>query len=165
MRNGNAPKTLSGIFIDIIKTDGVHGLYTGLSASLLRQVTYSTVRFSIYEDLKMRLDRSAGDPSFLHLITIAALSGFAGGVVGNIGDILNVRMQRDATLPVMKRRNYKHAFVGMVRMAREEGMRSWFRGVLPTSTRAAFMTASQLASYDETKRLVHKYMGSSWHTS
>ena len=35
--------------INIIKKQGVLALYNGLSASILRQLTYSTTRFGIYE--------------------------------------------------------------------------------------------------------------------
>lgn len=33
----------------IVKTQGVTALYSGLTASLLRQLTYSTTRFGFYE--------------------------------------------------------------------------------------------------------------------
>jgi len=86
------------------------------------------------------------------LIGMASASGFLGGVVGNPADILNVRMQNDAALPAAERRNYKHAIDGLIRMTREEGIASLFRGVWPNSTRALLMTASQLASYDVFKK-------------
>jgi dicarboxylate transporter 10 len=79
---------------------------------------------------------------------MASTSGFLGGIAGNPADILNVRMQNDASLPVEQRRNYKHAIDGLARMVKDEGVRSLFRGVWPNSIRAVLMTASQLASYD-----------------
>jgi len=154
-RTADAPKNMSGTFVNIVKSDGVLGLYNGLSASLLRQLTYSTARFGIYEDLKARSGTS--DPSFPLLIAMASTSGFIGGIAGNFADVLNVRMQHDPSLPAEQRRNYKHAADGMVRMAREEGFSSWFRGWLPNSSRAAVMTASQLASYDVFKRMLLDY--------
>ena len=33
----------------VVSNQGFFSLYSGLSASLLRQVTYSTTRFAIYE--------------------------------------------------------------------------------------------------------------------
>jgi dicarboxylate transporter 10 len=63
-------------------------------------------------------------------------------------------MQHDAALPVEQRRNYKHAIDGLLRMIREEGPLSLFRGVWPNSMRAVLMTASQLASYDVFKTLL-----------
>ena len=35
--------------VRVVKNEGLLGLYAGLSASLLRQATYSTTRFAIYE--------------------------------------------------------------------------------------------------------------------
>ena len=35
--------------VSIVRNQGVLALYNGLSASLLRQLTYSTTRFGIYE--------------------------------------------------------------------------------------------------------------------
>ncbi len=127
--------------------NGVRGLYNGLSASLLRQLTYSTTRFGIYEELKARASRGGrSQPSAPTLVALASLAGLVGGVAGNAADVINVRMQHDAALPVAERRNYRHAADGLLRMTRDEGFASWFRGVWPNSLRAAAMTASQLAS-------------------
>lgn len=186
MRTPEMPSSTVGTFRYIISNNGLLGLYAGLSASLLRQITYSTTRFGIYEELKTRLTKKneGKPPSFPVLVALSCTSGFIGGISGNAGkthkpcahrrplapqrcdpapmltrtaDICNVRMQHDAALPPEKRRNYKHALDGMLRMAREEGLMSWFRGVLPNSMRAAAMTASQLASYDTFKRMLIGY--------
>ena len=125
---------------------------TQLSASLLRQLTYSTTRFGIYSELKETFSTARSSPSLPSLIAMASTSGFLGGIAGNPADVLNVRMQHDAALPVEKRRNYKNAVDGLFRMTREEGWRSLWRGVWPNSMRAVLMTASQLASYDAFKR-------------
>jgi dicarboxylate transporter 10 len=66
-------------------------------------------------------------------------------------------MQHDAALPEGERRNYKNAVDGLIRMTREEGFKSLFRGVWPNSMRAVLMTTSQLASYDGFKRLMLQY--------
>jgi dicarboxylate transporter 10 len=158
------PKSMSGTFVHVVKHNGVRGLYSGLSASLLRQLTYSTARFGIYEELKSRFASKAIDPatkpkppSLPLLIAMASTSGFLGGIIGNAADVLNVRMQHDASLPLAQRRNYAHALDGLVRMVREEGIGSLFRGVWPNSGRAIAMTASQLASYDVFKRTLLRH--------
>lgn len=66
-------------------------------------------------------------------------------------------MQHDRSNPPNKRRNYKHAIDGLVRMTREEGVSSLFRGVWPNVLRASLMTASQLATYDQAKSLILNY--------
>jgi dicarboxylate transporter 10 len=143
-----------GTFGHVFRNDGFLGLYSGLSASLLRQLTYSTTRFGVYEELKADFTTSTQSPSFPALIAMASTSGFLGGIAGNPADVLNVRMQHDAALAPEDRRNYKNAIDGLIRMTREEGWRTLFRGVWPNSMRAVLMTASQLASYDGFKRVL-----------
>lgn len=46
--------------IQIIKTEGIFGLYSGLSASILRQITYSTMRFGVYDKLKNLISNNQG---------------------------------------------------------------------------------------------------------
>ena len=130
-----------------------------LSASLLRQLTYSTTRFGIYSELKEALTTARSSPSLPSLIAMASTSGFLGGIAGNPADVLNVRMQHDAALPPDQRRNYRNVVDGLYRMTREEGWRSLFRGVWPNSMRAVLMTASQLASYDTFKALLLDNVG------
>lgn len=157
-RAPDAPKTMMGTFSFIAKQQGIKGLYAGLSASLLRQATYSTVRFGVYEDLKIRfapeatVDNPNAKPSTLNLVLQSSLAGLLGGIAGNPGDVLNVRMQSDFAKPEAERRNYKHAIDGLIRMVREEGVTSLFRGVGANSARALLMTSSQLASYDVIKQ-------------
>ncbi|KAJ9300762.1 hypothetical protein DTO271G3_1926 [Paecilomyces variotii] len=161
-RKHGDPKGMLRTFVHVVKNNGVLGLYNGLSASLLRQITYSTTRFGVYEELKNRATTSSSSPpSTATLVGIACLSGFIGGLVGNPADVINVRMQSDAALPPEKRRNYKHAFHGLVQMVKSEGTGSMFRGLWPNSTRAVLMTASQLASYDSFKRLCIHQLGMS----
>lgn len=143
-----------GTFIHVCRNEGLLGLYSGLSASMLRQLTYSTVRFGIYEELKSGYTTPNSSPALPELIAMASISGFMGGVAGNPADVLNVRMQHDAMQPPQLRRNYTNAIDGLVRITREEGARTLFRGVWPNSIRAVLMTISQLASYDKFKLIL-----------
>jgi solute carrier family 25 (mitochondrial dicarboxylate transporter), member 10 len=117
-------------------------------------MTYSTVRFGVYEDLKSRfaIQPTPSNPkpkqSMSTLIATSSFAGLLGGIAGNAGDVLNVRMQSDASKPPEQQKRYKHALDGLIRMVREEGVSSLFRGVAANSSRAVLMNASQLASYD-----------------
>ncbi|KAI0203093.1 putative dicarboxylate carrier protein [Astrocystis sublimbata] len=157
LRSGDAPKNMSGTFMHIVRNSGPRGLYDGLTASLLRQMTYSTVRFGVYEDLKRRYTPDGEKPSFALLLGLSSFSGFLGGVSGNAADVVNVRMQQEAVLQASQKRQYRNGLDGMIKMARGEGLSSWFRGVWPNSTRAALMNASQLASYDTFKVMLMTY--------
>ncbi|GLA35823.1 mitochondrial dicarboxylate transporter [Aspergillus niger] len=160
-RGPGAPSTMVGTFVHVFKNDGFFGLYSGLSAAILRQLTYSTTRFGIYEELKNHFTSPDSPPGLFTLIGMASASGFIGGMAGNPADVLNVRMQSDAALPPAQRRNYRNAIHGLVTMTRTEGPASLFRGVWPNSTRAVLMTTSQLASYDTFKRLCLENLGMS----
>ncbi|CAH0563690.1 unnamed protein product [Brassicogethes aeneus] len=132
---------------NIIKKNGVLALYNGISASLLRQLTYSTTRFGIYEVCKQNMKSD----SFAAKVGIAAFAGLCGGIVGTPADMVNVRMQNDIKLPPEKRRNYKHALDGLIRVYKEEGFRRMFSGATTASSRAVLMTVGQLSFYDQIK--------------
>lgn len=144
--------TLVQMARNVIKTQGFFALYNGLSASLLRQLTYSTTRFAIYEVAKQRYNPD----SFVSKVALAAGAGACGGFVGTPGDLVNVRMQNDIKLPKEKRRNYKHALDGVIRVYQEEGIRRLFSGASTATSRAVFMTIGQLSFYDQIKILLLK---------
>ena len=64
-----------------VQHGGVKGLWTGLSASLLRQCTYGAARFGIYGWLKDRGSRVKGGHQ-VPLWVNGAVAGVAAGVVG-----------------------------------------------------------------------------------
>lgn len=65
--------------IRIIQSQGVTALYNGLTASLFRQMTYSTTRFGLYEVLKQSIDNDSRNLPFTQKVFLAAVSGAAGG--------------------------------------------------------------------------------------
>ncbi|KAJ2780263.1 Mitochondrial dicarboxylate transporter [Coemansia interrupta] len=136
----------------IVHEAGILGLYSGLSAALLRQGTYTMARFATYDLAKDQLTPSAGQPTYVTLSLAALLSGAAGGLIGNPAEILNVRMQNDRALPVHMRRNYSNALDGLLTMLRTEGWRSLSIGLGPSVLRATLASASQFVSYDVFKR-------------
>jgi len=143
-----------GQTITIVKTEGILGLYNGLSASLVRQLTYSTTRFAIYEVAKQQVSPNGEPITFQKRLAMAAVAGGCGGIVGTPGDMVNVRMQNDMKVPKEQRRNYKHAIDGMARVAREEGFAKLFSGVDWATGRAILMTVGQLCFYDQVKMML-----------
>jgi len=145
----------------IIRSEGFLALYNGLSASLVRQLTYSTTRFAIYEVAKQSVSPNGEPIPFTSRLGMAAIAGACGGFVGTPGDMTNVRMQNDMKLPPEQRRNYKHAIDGMARVYREEGLRNLFSGADWATGRAILMTIGQLCFYDQIKQtlLATNYFG------
>ncbi|MFH4975401.1 hypothetical protein AB6A40_002110 [Gnathostoma spinigerum] len=140
------------LVVKLYKSDGIRGFYNGISASLLRQLTYSTTRFGMYETIKKQFPGDSTTIPFYQKAFIAGFSGACGGVVGTPGDMVNVRMQNDMKLPADQRRNYKHAIDGLIRVVREEGVTKCFNGATMATGRAVLMTIGQLSFYDQIKQ-------------
>ncbi|XP_062164105.1 mitochondrial uncoupling protein 5 [Alnus glutinosa] len=139
----------------IVQTDGVAALFSGVSATVLRQTLYSTTRMGLYDVLKHKWT----DPDTTHIplakkIAAGLIAGAVGAAVGNPADVAMVRMQADGRLPAAQRRNYKSVVDAITRMARQEGVASLWRGSALTVNRAMIVTASQLASYDQFKEMI-----------
>ncbi|KAH8271310.1 hypothetical protein KR018_006270, partial [Drosophila ironensis] len=134
----------------IIKEQGFFALYSGLSASLLRQYTYTLSRFGMYTLGSEYFDTSTMSRKSL----LAAVAGGIGGYIGAPADMVNVRMQNDVKLPPAERRNYKHAFDGLFTVVREEGWPSLFNGASMTALRGLFMTVGQIAFYEQSKGIL-----------
>ncbi|XP_041634259.1 mitochondrial dicarboxylate carrier [Cheilinus undulatus] len=144
-----------GMTVKVLRTGGVLALYSGLSASLCRQMTYSLTRFGIYETVRDKMNReNRAVIPFYQKVLLGAFGGFAGGFIGTPADLVNVRMQNDVKLPVELRRNYVHALDGLLRVWREEGLRKLFSGATLASSRGALVSVGQLSCYDQSKQLV-----------
>ncbi|KIY67512.1 dicarboxylic acid transporter [Cylindrobasidium torrendii FP15055 ss-10] len=144
------------VFQQSVAKHGITSLYTGLTAALLRQMTYSLVRLGAYDELKSRLSKD-GPPSTVKSLLAASVAGALGGVAGNPADILVVRMTSDVTRPPEQRYGYRNAFSGLVRIVQEEGVKGLARGLEANVTRAVLMNMSQVWSYDFFKTsLLHR---------
>ncbi|KZS90322.1 mitochondrial carrier [Sistotremastrum niveocremeum HHB9708] len=133
-----------------LNQSGVKSLYTGLSASLLRQMTYSLVRLGSYETIKRWLAKGQ-KPKTSQLILAAGLAGGLGGIAGNpavLLDVLLVRMTSDPMKPASLRYHYRNALDGLYKLLRREGFEGLTRGMGTNTVRAVLMNTSQLASYD-----------------
>ncbi|XP_049491446.1 mitochondrial dicarboxylate carrier isoform X4 [Panthera uncia] len=146
---------MTGMALQVVRSDGVLALYNGLSASLCRQMTYSLTRFAIYESVRDHVTTGSQGPlPFYKKVLLGSISGCIGGFVGTPADMVNVRMQNDVKLEPSQRRNYAHALDGLYRVAREEGLKKLFSGASMAASRGMFVTVGQLSCYDQAKQLV-----------
>ncbi|XP_010439009.1 PREDICTED: mitochondrial uncoupling protein 4-like [Camelina sativa] len=138
--------------INIVKSEGAAALFSGVSATLLRQTLYSTTRMGLYEVLKTKWsDPESGKLSLSRKIDAGLVAGGIGAAVGNPADVAMVRMQADGRLPLAQRRNYAGVGDAIKSMVKGEGVTSLWRGSALTINRAMIVTAAQLASYDQFK--------------
>lgn len=141
--------------VRIVQQEGVVALFSGVSATVLRQTLYSTTRMGLYDILKKKwTDPATGNMPLVSKIGAGLIAGGIGAVVGNPADVAMVRMQADGRLPLAQRRNYKSVLDAITRMSKQEGVTSLWRGSSLTVNRAMLVTASQLASYDQIKETI-----------
>jgi len=147
---------LISVGVRLVQQEGVTSLFSGISATVLRQTLYSTTRMGLYEVLKNKwTDREAGGTMpLVRKIEAGLIAGGVGAAIGNPADVAMVRMQADGRLPPAQRRNYKSVVDAITRMAKQEGVTSLWRGSSLTVNRAMLVTASQLASYDQFKEMI-----------
>ena len=76
MKAGTGPRPSSAsVLMGVVKNEGIFTLYTGLSAGLLRQATYTTTRLGIYTWLFETFSNPDGSPP--NFFMKAALGKFA----------------------------------------------------------------------------------------
>lgn len=131
---------------------GVTGLYAGLSAGLVRQLTYGLTKFGVYNSVVDTMSGPSKSPLPLYQKIGAGLfAGTCAALVGNPAEVALVRMTADSKVPEAERRNYKNVFDALTRIAKEEGASTLWRGIGPHIPRAAFLSAAQLSTFGQAK--------------
>lgn len=151
LMGSNKRVTSIGAAKHVIKSEGFMALYTGLSAGLLRQASYTTVRMGVYTSLVEHLAVD-GKSTFLVQLASGLAAGGTGAFVGTPAEVSLIRMTADGRLPPEQRRNYKNVFNALARIVREEGALALWTGCTPTIGRAMLVNMCQLASYSQAKQ-------------
>ncbi|TXT15403.1 uncharacterized protein COLE_01596 [Cutaneotrichosporon oleaginosum] len=150
--------TFVGSIKDVLAQKGVRGLYTGLTASVFRQMTYSLTRLGVYDSIKQKLSKNGAKHLGMgELTACASAAGALAGLAGNPADVVLVRMITDPTKPLAQQQHYRNALHGVYRMVGAEGVSSLFLGMVPNVVRSVIMNASQLVSYDMFKETLQGF--------
>lgn len=133
------------IFVEVVKKEGPKSLYLGLMPALTRSVLYGGLRLGLYEPSKYVCKWAFGSTNLLLKIASGVFSGALATALTNPMEVLKVRLQ-------MKSNSRRGAIGEMCKIISEEGIKALWKGVGPAMVRAGALTASQLATYDETKQ-------------
>lgn len=163
-----APSTVSGsasgvaIARSVVRNEGVRGLFSGLSAAVMRQAVYGTAKIGLHDSFSQSLKKmNNGQPIPFYQKTLSAMTaGVLASIIGNPFDLALVRMEADGCAPVEQRRGYKNAIQAVYRIGKEEGVKTLWRGSIPMMCRAVSMNVGMLATYDQCKEMLQPYVGS-----
>lgn len=82
-------------FRGILAKEGVFAMYSGLSAGLLRQATYTTTRLGVYSWLFDLASSDGKPPNFLTKAVIGMAAGVTGAFIGTPAEVALIRMTSD----------------------------------------------------------------------
>jgi solute carrier family 25 oxoglutarate transporter 11 len=140
------------ILTNMIKTEGFFSIYSGLTASLLRQALYGSARIGLHRTFTEYVkDRQNRKPLSFGMKTVVGMaSGAIAVCIGNPMDVALVRMQADSMTPdKSKRRGYTSVINALMRITKEEGFRKLYTGLSQNVLRGMAMNAGMLACFDQ----------------
>ena len=140
----------------IVKNEGFGALYTGLSAGLLRQATYTTARLGLHQQFvdQLKAYNNGANLTLAQKAGAGLAAGGLGAIVGSPADLSLIRMQADGTLPAAERRNYSGVAHALTDIVRKVGLGGLFVGAGTTSIRAMALNMGMLASNDQAKEMM-----------
>eukprot|EP00904_Undaria_pinnatifida_P007258 jgi/Undpi1/3662/HiC_scaffold_16.g07032.m1 len=141
---------------------GMTGMYAGLSAAVTRQAVYTTLRVGLYDWIRDAVVSRFVKPADMNVFYRAGVGLTAGAIASFMCcpiEVCMVRMQGDARLPAASRLGYKHIGDALFRIAKEEGVRTYWRGATPTVSRAMVVSMTQLGTYDQAKTMLTPILG------
>ncbi|KAL3644827.1 hypothetical protein CASFOL_010007 [Castilleja foliolosa] len=141
---------LGQLSMRLVKNEGVRSLYLGLMPSLIRSVVYGGLRLGLYEPSKYVCELAFESTNVFMKIASGAFSGAVATALTNPVEVLKVRLQ-------MNTRTGSGPIRELKKISSEEGVGALWKGVGPAMARASVLTASQLATYDESKRVLTKW--------
>ena len=144
---GEKPMGMMAQTASIWRSEGLRGLYRGFSAAALREATYSSLRFGLYEPLKVAMDTSGGTEELpvWKKVTAGLVAGAGAAAIASPTDLLMIRMAASKQFPPPS----------MFQVGREviatEGVMGLYKGLGTTVARAAVLGATKMATYDVIK--------------
>jgi solute carrier family 25 aspartate/glutamate transporter 12/13 len=137
----------------VLRELGLSGLYTGVAATLLRDVPFSLLYFGSYGYLRQKLQDKDGNLSMAN----GFVSGLSAGVIasGSVtpADVIKTRLQSPTPAGVEP---YRGIADTAARIVAKEGIPALFKGVVPRILVISPLFAITLAIFEIQKTLLNK---------
>lgn len=154
-------KTASGLGIvkGVFRDEGIRGFYSGMSAAILRQSVYGTLKVGCHDFMCDSLrERNDGHPIPFHQKVLSAMSsGIIACLCGSPFEVARIKMMRNNCFPMNQRQNYRNPFHTMYCIVKEEGVSTLWRGCTPMMLSSIAMNVGMLSVYDQAKEYLIPY--------
>ncbi|GAU88852.1 hypothetical protein RvY_01476-2 [Ramazzottius varieornatus] len=150
-------QSLNQAFGLIVKEEGFGALWKGLLAAQSLSIVYGLVQFASFEALNqslwnLNLTQNPRDPVFYFLC--GSVSGVAATVAAHPLDVVRTRFVSQGQQKV-----YSSMFQSMRLIARHEGVRGFYRGVIPAVIQIVPYNGASFAFYAKFQSMFRKYTG------
>lgn len=139
----------------IIKEEGLHKLFQGLSPALYRHVVYSGVRIGTYDYLRKRLMEEDNQLPIWKSAIAGVSAGALAQYLASPADLVKVHIQMEGRRRLMglepRVHNASHAFKEILKKG---GVAGLWKGSIPNVQRAALVNLGDLTTYDSVKRYI-----------
>lgn len=158
---GAAKMSAFGTIKEIYKAEGIKSFYMGLSAALARQMLFASIRIGLFYNITDYLKQKSGKKTLSLLETAASSLAAGGSAILTVMpfDVIFVRMQAENSLPKEQRRGYTGLGNALVRISKEEGVSSLWKGSAPAVARAMALNFGMLVPYEKCKALLAPSIG------
>ncbi|KAJ3569873.1 hypothetical protein NP233_g4772 [Leucocoprinus birnbaumii] len=141
----------------IVREEGVSTLYRGVSLTALRQATNQGANFTAYQEIKKFAHRMQPEltelPSYQHMI-IGLISGAMGPFSNAPIDTIKTRLQKATAIPGQSAVQRIMAIASD--MWKQEGVRSFYKGITPRVLRVAPGQAIVFAVYERVSGIIER---------
>ena len=154
--------TMSSFVTYTMKNQGFSGFYSGCTPALVGITPYMGLNFAIYETLKKFTDRNNSSSSQDSILQKIFRKGVCGAVAGGTSkflvyplDTIKKQMQMKVLQTTVdgctKFPVYRNMYDCFTTILRREGVRGFYKGILPTTLKSVFATAVTFAAYESAK--------------
>uniref|UniRef100_A0A0G4FWF1 Mitochondrial carrier protein n=1 Tax=Chromera velia CCMP2878 TaxID=1169474 RepID=A0A0G4FWF1_9ALVE len=144
-----------GSLVTIGRAEGLKGLYRGLAAACILQVSVTGVRFGTYALVKQRLGaRKQGGLNHLQNMGVGLFAGILGAVCGTPFFLIKTQCQASSSVKSMQvgfQHHHSSLRFAIREVIRKEGFLGLWNGVDAFILRVAAFSAVQLSTYDFVK--------------
>ena len=158
--------------LSILLSEGRGAMFHGLDAALIRQILYGSLRFGFYPPLKSSIFFYMGDERLAGRLLAGLLAGGISSGLCNPTDLIKIRMQGQGQAKIIKTDDspktsikkasqslkYRNAYQAFSSILKDEGIKGFYKGVIPTMLRASVLAAAELATYDVLKETISIFL-------